>query len=557
MKRYLRKTYDLQLARTHLITRTFVTSCRCSQQQPAEHDPDHASGIQDGPPITRIFAPEPSRRTDGLGFNRQKPKQVIPRSDGSQQNYRRSTSTTQQPSQPKPPQPSDVSVFIDNEPHKFSAVLLRDLCECPSCVDSSTKQKLFSTADIPSGIRARAVAQTSGGTSILWDQDVPGYDRGHTTELSSEVLRNLAHTGFVAIPYSPGQQVLWDAETVNQVTDIDYEAYMQDDMVLYKALHLLHTHGLLFVSNVPESERSVSTIGERIGPIKNTFYGYTWDVRSVPEAKNVAYTSQDLGFHMDLLYMHQPPHLQLLHCIRSSARGGASLFADSYRAAQELFQQNLEAFYVLSRLQAVFHYNHPTSHLYRQQRPVFEMKHLTNGGANFTSVKKLAEAWESNQSYKISRPPGSGPLNIVNYINNVSWSPPFQGPFSLSVPPREDGPSKHPPLHWLNKNASDWNAAAREYSALIHRPEGIHERMMRPGECVIFDNRRVLHARRAFEVGDAGTERWLRGAYLDKDPYVSKLQVLQKRFEDVVDAAAVPEMSKGGDDEYFEAASSS
>jgi hypothetical protein len=39
-----------------------------------------------------------------------------------------------------------------------------------------------------------------------------------------------------------------------------------------------------------------------------------------------------------------------------------------------------------------------------------------------------------------------------------------------------------------------------------------------------------LHARKAFEVADAGKERWLRGAYLDKDPFVSKLRVLAHRF---------------------------
>ena len=53
---------------------------------------------------------------------------------------------------------------------------------------------------------------------------------------------------------------------------------------------------------------------------------------------------------------------------------------------------------------------------------------------------------------------------------------------------------------------------------------------MGPGECVIFDNRRVLHARKRFEVGDLGKERWLRGAYLDKDPFVSRMRVLGGKF---------------------------
>jgi len=76
-----------------------------------------------------------------------------------------------------------------------------------------------------------------------------------------------------------------------------------------------------------------------------------------------------------------------------------------------------------------------------------------------------------------------------------------------------------------------WHPAARKFNKIIHREENIHERMMKPGECVLFDNRRVLHARKAFEVADAGKERWLRGAYLDKDPFMSKLRVLTHRFE--------------------------
>jgi hypothetical protein len=76
-----------------------------------------------------------------------------------------------------------------------------------------------------------------------------------------------------------------------------------------------------------------------------------------------------------------------------------------------------------------------------------------------------------------------------------------------------------------------WHQAARKFNDIIHKKENIHERMMKPGECVLFDNRRVLHARKAFEVADAGKERWLRGAYLDKDPFVSKLRVLANRFE--------------------------
>ncbi|KAK5126959.1 hypothetical protein LTR85_008317 [Meristemomyces frigidus] len=310
---------------------------------------------------------------------------------------------------------------------------------------------------------------------------------------------------------------------------------MSDDSVLNQALQHLHTHGLLFLTNVPESEKSVATIAERIGPVKNTFYGYTWDVRSVPEAKNVAYTSQDLGFHMDLLYMEQPPHLQFLHCIRSSSVGGASLFTDSYTAAQDLFVEDRKAFLDLIKRRVSFHYDHMESHYYQQHRTVIEPSHpLVLGQVRVDTLPQLL-----SKATKAGLSPHN--INITDWIDAISWSPPFQAPFSLPIAEDLSGVSPFPatpPTDILHIYVEQWHAAASKFNQLIHRPLGIYERMMKPGECVLFDNRRILHARKAFEVADFGKERWLRGAYLDKDPYLSKLRVLQKRFGSVQKCSA-------------------
>jgi hypothetical protein len=48
-------------------------------------------------------------------------------------------------------------------------------------------------------------------------------------------------------------------------------------------------------------DKQVEQVAGRIGPIRETFYGASWDVKSVPNAKNIAYTSLFLGFHMDLM----------------------------------------------------------------------------------------------------------------------------------------------------------------------------------------------------------------------------------------------------------------
>ena len=417
-----------------------------------------------------------------------------------------------------PPPCNTVDIRIGRSYQAMSAVFLRDICKCSACIDQSTLQKLFSTADIPSSIQAREVSSGPGGKGVCirWQDDVPGFDAQHLTVIGEDMLRRVIETGNARPRAHLPKRKLWNAQTLgDQVEDVEYDAYMQDDNVLLKALRTLHSHGLLFLSNVPGEEASVSRIAERIGPLKHTFYGQTWDVRSVPEAKNVAYTAQDLGFHMDLLYMQQPPHLQFLHCIRSSSAGGASLFTDSYRAASDLFDADPDAFNRLSTIPTSFHYDH-REHQYYHSRPTIELGMLKLGGQKFNNLVELKDYLDRSEY---------GQFKVSKSIEAVAWSPPFQAPFSL---PNHDriGAGRFK-VSAVNNMMTYWHEAARQFSQLVHRPEGIYERLMKPGECVIFDNRRVLHARKAFEVADAGSERWLRGAYLDKDPYLSKLKVLE------------------------------
>lgn len=69
-----------------------------------------------------------------------------------------------------------------------------------------------------------------------------------------------------------------------------------------RVLDHLHRYGLAFLRNVPvEDHREVERVAERFGPIRDTLYGRSWDVRSVPDAKNIAYTSLFLDLHMDLM----------------------------------------------------------------------------------------------------------------------------------------------------------------------------------------------------------------------------------------------------------------
>jgi len=66
-------------------------------------------------------------------------------------------------------------------------------------------------------------------------------------------------------------------------------------------VYRLAADGLIFLWDLPTEETAVEAVAERFGPIKNTFYGRTWDVKDKPMAENVAYTNVFLDLHMDLL----------------------------------------------------------------------------------------------------------------------------------------------------------------------------------------------------------------------------------------------------------------
>jgi gamma-butyrobetaine dioxygenase len=83
-------------------------------------------------------------------------------------------------------------------------------------------------------------------------------------------------------------------------------------------------------------------------------------------------------------------------------------------------------------------------------------------------------------------------------------------------------------------------AAYRTWAALAPRPEFLLTLRLAPGDCLIFDNTRVLHARTAFAApggvpasngapasASAPAERHLQGCYADIDGLLSTLAVLR------------------------------
>jgi gamma-butyrobetaine dioxygenase len=252
-----------------------------------------------------------------------------------------------------------------------------------------------------------------------------------------------------------------------------------------EALRALNRCGIARVHGCPTAEPlAVTALARTLAPVMPTIYGESFEVSVQQQPINVAYTSGGLALHQDLAYYESPPGLQLLLCreFSASAQGGESTFACALSAAEALRAEAPAAFDTLRTVPTTFQKVH-----YARAAPA----HIVTARPIITT---------SGQD-------GSGPVTAV------FWAPPFEGP--LRVPLRQVAP---------------YYAAYRAFAALLGEVEGgarpgLLQFRLAPGEAVVFNQRRVLHGRRAFH-GQA-MRRVLQGCYIHADEWVSRLRSLE------------------------------
>lgn len=170
------------------------------------------------------------------------------------------------------------------------------------CVDPQTGQRRFESAAIPSNIaidQRKSSNESNGMLNIYWLNDIPRFGRkGHRTQISLEEVYNMEN-GIVAESLDLRKRSLWRQQPPTVFHD--YTAFLNEERAQNALLNQLQNYGIVSLMDVPQDEQAVERIGEKIGPLRHTFYGRTWDVRDEPGAQNVAYTSYKLPLHMDLL----------------------------------------------------------------------------------------------------------------------------------------------------------------------------------------------------------------------------------------------------------------
>lgn len=348
---------------------------------------------------------------------------------------------------------------------RLQAIWLRDHCQMPASRDPGSGQRLLNITEIPTDI---AISQASLEGDRLTLEFHPD---GHRSQFDLDWLyRNCYCLNRQSDDRSETGKHLWHGNSfAEKLPRCGYHAFCQDARSKLAALQAVRDYGFVILESVPcRSGQVLEVIGE-FGFVRETNYGPMFEVHTKIDPNNLAYTNLGLGCHLDNPYRDPVPGLQLLHCLDSSTEGGESILQDGFMAASLLRQEEPRHFAILSQNWINFRFR--------------------DDDADLQSRVPLIEVNDRDEIIKVR-------------FNNRSID-------TIRLPP---------------ERVKSFYPAYRHYAEILEREALQVAFKLQPGELMLFDNTRVLHARKAFS---ASGSRHLQGAYSDLDGLYSCLRLLE------------------------------
>ena len=349
----------------------------------------------------------------------------------------------------------------------FHAIWLRDHCHCDSCRSANNGQRFLDVSAIPEDLCISA-AQIDAQGQLLVSFSPEAHQSSYSAERLQDYLRRVTEQ-----PHDrcEADKTLWNGQSIqSHETRFDWAQYEDNSEIKLAALCAFRELGYFVLSNTPAVEGQVLKVIDSFGYLRDTNYGQLFEVRAMIDANNLAYTNVGLGAHADNPYRDPVPSIQALHCVENNVDGGESLLLDGFMAADILRRENAEHFNTLVNTPLHFCFADRSADL-RARMPLITADEL-------------------------------GRVTCVRY-NNRSID-------TIAVE---------------QEKIPGFYRAYRHYAEILQRPELSTTFKLTAGDCMVFDNTRVMHARTAFSTGG---QRHLQGAYSDLDGLYSEQRVLQQ-----------------------------
>src|SRR5580693_2467529 len=366
---------------------------------------------------------------------------------------------------------SQLDLAVGEQMLRFPAVWLRDNCPCAQCLDPGTGQKLHDITDIPEDLMLAAVGEQDAGESVT----VTFAPDGHMSVFTRSWLAAHALDGAGTDPRTEDSKELWLPADIGpgHRPEGSWPRYLDEPAERIRCLDAALRHGFVLLHDVPAEPGMVLEVAASFGYVRETNYGRLFDVRVEPSPDNLAYTSREILPHTDNPYRDPVPTIQLLHCLRTADDGGDTGLVDGFCAAAALRAADADAFELLTRNPVSFGYQDKGAELQASQ-PLIELS-------------------------------ARGRVRGVRFNNRSAL-----------------------PLRLPYAELARFYPAYRRWAELLARPERRLNLRLAAGDCLVFDNTRILHARTAFSMSQNSAGRHLQGCYADLDGLASTLAVLRR-----------------------------
>jgi gamma-butyrobetaine dioxygenase len=225
---------------------------------------------------------------------------------------------------------------------------------------------------------------------------------------------------------------------------------------------------------VPAEPGAALAVAQRLGVVRETERGRVSDVRIGAQPRSEASSSRPMIPVTSAPFRDPLLTVKVLTCLADAAAGGESLLVDGFFAAAALRSRDPAAFAVLAAMPVTFARTDDRVEL-RATHPMIS-------------------------------------LDPRGRIREIRFDPTHLAPVRGAVAEIED-----------------FYRAYLAYARLIEDPALRLTVPLRPGDCLILDNTRILNGRTGFTGTGAGRERHLQACWTDLDGLASQLAVLERR----------------------------
>lgn len=368
------------------------------------------------------------------------------------------------------------------------AIWLRDNCRCRKCWDPASGQRLVTIIDLPADVSVIQAQRSGNRIEVIFGpdrhqavfdaawlsqfgvtagSDDPGREKGHDLPAWAPAGRDVR---------TEDAKRLWAGQQIASAFPQGSWELLQSEAAHRQAcLEAVLRDGFVLIRGVPAEPGTVQSVARFFGGITShgpaTGNGPVIDVRVGEQPMASTFTSKAVTPRSGLAFRDPLPTLQLEHCLEQDPNGGETIVVDGFEAAGQLRGELPSAFWALASTEVTFAFRHLT----------FEM------GA----VRPVIG------------------VNARGRIREVRLDPELMQP--LPMPPPE---------------LIAFYDAYRAFAELLARPRLAAAFRMRPGDCLVLDNTRILTGRSAFTSNSR--RRHMQLCWAEIDALTSELSVLRR-----------------------------